>query len=79
MFSEKTHNLLRKAAILCGAASFALGIFTASVDLGKFGVIVAALLGAASGFISYIADHDSGVYFDTRDIVDKVVPDTEEL
>lgn len=78
MFSKETHDLLRKAAVICGAACFAFGIFTASVDLGKVGVVIAALLGAASGFISYLCDHDSDDFFSTKDIVTKVAPDTEE-
>lgn len=75
MFSKKTHDNLRKAAVICGAACFAFGIFSASVDLGIVGGIISSLLGAASGFISYIADHDSENYFDTKDIVTKVVDD----
>ena len=80
VFSEKTHDLLRKAAIICGALAFALGIFTASVDLGKVGVIISALLAAVGGGISYMCDHDSGEFFSTRDIVTKLEPDdsTEE-
>lgn len=75
VFSKKTHDTLRKAAVICGAATCAFGIFAASVDLGQVGGIIAAFLGAVSGFVCYIADHDSDEFFDTRDIVNKVEPD----
>lgn len=78
VFSENTHNLLRKAAIICGALAFALGIFTASVDIGRVGVVISAVIAAVGGGISYICDHDSVKYFDTRDVVTKLQPENEE-
>ena len=75
MFSQKTHDLLRRLQLIFAAACSALGVLTATVDLGKAGIIVIAILGAAGAFVSYLADHDSGEYFSTRDIVTKLEPD----
>ena len=78
MFNEKTHNLLRKLQIIFAAASCALGVFTATVDLGTAGIILTAALGAAGAFVGYLVEHDSKEYFSTRDIVTKLEPDTTE-
>ena len=79
MFSEKTHNLLRKLQLIFAALGGAIGILTAAIDLGNVGVIVTAVISAAAYFVGYLAERDSAAYFDTKDIVTKVVPDTEEL
>lgn len=76
MFSAKTHDLMRKLQLIFAAAAGALGIVAAAVDLGRVGVIVAAVLSAAGYFVGQLAENDSAEYFDTRDIVNKVEPDT---
>ena len=78
MFSEKTHSIMRKLQLIFAACGGALGILAAAVDLGRVGVIATAVLSAAAYFVGQLAENDSTAYFDTRTIVDKVVPDTEE-
>ena len=78
MFSEKTHNLLRKLQIIFAALASAMAVFSAAVDTGRVGIIITALLGAAGAFVGYMVEHDSAEYFSTRDIVTKLEPDTPE-
>lgn len=78
MFSEKTHDLMRKLQLIFAAAGGALGILAAAVDLGRVGVICTAVLSAAAYFVGQLAENDSSEYFSTKSIVTKVVDDTEE-
>lgn len=78
MFSKKTHDLMRKLQLIFAAAGGALGILAAAVDLVKVGVICTAVLSAAAYFVGQLAENDSAEFFDTKDIVTKVVPDDEE-
>ena len=75
MFSEKTHDLMRKLQLIFAAASGALAIITAAVDLGQVGVICTAVLSAAGYFVGQLAENDSGIYFDTRMVVSKNMGD----
>lgn len=79
MFSAKTHDIMRKLQLILAAMAGALGIVAAAVDLGKVGIIAAAILSAAGYFCGQLAENDSTAYFETKDIVTKVVPDGEEL
>ena len=79
MFSAKTHDILRKLQLIFAALGGALGIVAAAVDLGKVGVIVAAVLSAGAYFVGQLAENDSAEFFDTRDIVTKVVPDSPHM
>lgn len=63
MFSEKTHDLLRKLQIIFAAAGTALGVLSATIDLGQIGIIATAIVTAAGAFVGYLAEHDSKVYF----------------
>lgn len=76
MFSKKTHDLMRKLQLIFAAMGGALGIVSAAVDLGRVGIIVTAVLSAAAYFVGQLAESDSTEFFDTRDIVTKVVPDS---
>lgn len=77
MFSEKMHNVMRKLQLIFTALSGSLGILAAAIDLGKVGVIVAAILAACGYFVGQLAENDSAVYFDKKTIIDKVVEDQE--
>lgn len=75
MFSERVHDLMRKLQLIFAALAGALGILAAAVDLGKVGIIVAAVLSAAGYFCGQLAENDSTAYFETKDIVTKVAED----
>lgn len=75
MFSKKTHDIMRKLQLIFAALAGALGILAAAVDLGKVGIIVAAVLSAAGYFCGHLAENDSTAYFETKDIVTKVAED----
>lgn len=77
MFSEKTHDLMRKLQLIFAASAGAIGIVSAAVDLGRIGVIIAAILSAAGYFVGHLAENDSAAYFDTKTIMTKVMPDEE--
>lgn len=78
MFNSKTHDILRKLQLIFAALGGSLGILSAAIDLGRVGIIATAALSAAAYFVGQLAESDSKEYFDTRTIVDKVEPDTEE-
>lgn len=78
VFSEKTHNLLRKAQLIIFAFAAAWGILTASLNLGTAGAIVSAITGAAGAFVTYLVENDSVKYFETKSIVGKISPDKVE-
>lgn len=78
IFSEKTHNLLRKAQLIIFALATAWGIVTASLDLGTVGAIISAVTGAAGAFVTYLVENDSAKYFETKTIVGKITPDKAE-
>ena len=75
MFSEKTHDILRKLQLIFAALGGALGIVAAAVDLGRVGIIAAAVLSAAAYFVGQLAENDSADYFSTKSIVTKVEED----
>ena len=77
MFSAKTHDLMRKLQLIFAALGGAFGIVSAAVDLGRVGAAVTAVLSACAYFVGQLAEDDSTKFFDTRDIVTKVVPDEE--
>ena len=76
--SKKTHDIFRKLQLIFAAASGALGVLSASIDLGNVGLIATAVLAACGYFVGYMAEHDSTDYFSTRSIVTKIVPDEGE-
>ena len=76
-FSKKTHDNLRKAQLILAAATGALGILTASLDLGVPGIIAATLLSAANYAAGYLAEHDSDDYYAVHEIVPKQIPAEE--
>lgn len=78
MFSDKTHDLMRKLQLIFAALGGSLGILSAAIDLGRVGIIATAALSAAAYFVGQLAENDSKDYFSTKSIVDKVLPDTEE-
>lgn len=76
--SDKMHNLLRTLQWLIPDLFAFYGVLDRIFGWGQvdtIGIIVSAFV----GLLGSIAQHSSKTYFDTRDIVDKVVPDTEEL
>lgn len=75
VFSEKTHNILRKAQLIIFAAIAAWGALMGALDLGRAGAIVAAILGACGVFVTYLVENDSTTYFSTKTIVTKICPD----
>ena len=79
MFNAKTHDILRKLQLIFAAVAGALGIITTAIDLGKTGLIVTTIISALSYFVGQLAQSDSNTYFDTKSIVDKVVPDEEVI
>ena len=69
MFSAKTHDLMRKLQLIFAALSGALGILAAAIDLGRVGVICAAVLSAAGYFVGQLAENDSSAFFSGKEIV----------
>ena len=80
--SDKLHDLLRELQWLIPAVITLYGVIDGVLGLGYIGKV--ETIGAAIvAFIGVIVQHDSKTYFDTKDIVDKVVedhdPESEEL
>lgn len=75
IFTEKTHNLLRKAQLLIAAATMAWGGLCLGLDLGAVGAAVTTILGSAASFVTYLVENDSANYFSTKTIVTKILPD----
>ena len=67
--SEKTHDIMRKLQLIFAALSGSLGILASAIDLGRVGVIVAAVLAACGYFVGYLAENDSIKYFQDKTIV----------
>lgn len=73
----KMHDLLRMLQWLIPDLFTFYGVLDKVFGWGyvdTVGIIVSAFV----GLIGSIAQHSSKTYFDTREIVDKVAPDTEE-
>ena len=75
--SDKMHNMLRTLQWLIPALVTLYGVIDKVFGWGIIGN-VETIASALVTFIGAIAEHSSKVFFDTRTIVDKVVPDTEE-
>jgi hypothetical protein len=75
--SDKMHNILRLLQWLIPALVTLYGVFDKVFGWGLIGD-VETIASAIVAFIGVVAQHSSKVYFDTRDIIDKVVPDTED-
>ena len=76
--SDKIHNLLRTLQWLIPDLFVFYGVLDKVFGWGYVGT-VEMIVSALVGLIGSIAQHSSKTYFDTKSIVDKVVPDTEEL
>lgn len=75
--NSKTHNLLRTLQWLIPAIVTLYGVVDSVAGWNLIGPIE-KVASAVVAFIGVLAQHSSKVYFDTRDIVDKVVPDKED-
>lgn len=75
--SDKMHNLLRTLQWLIPAVVTLYGVFDSVFGWGLIGK-VETIASAVVAFIGVIAQHSSAVFFSTKDIVTKCVPDTEE-
>lgn len=71
MLSEKTHDMMRKLQLIFAALAGALGILTAAVDLGRVGVVAAAIISAFGYFFGQLAESDSATFFTGKEIVEK--------
>lgn len=71
LLSKKTHDTMRKLQLVFAALSGALGILTATLDLGQFGVVTAAIISAFSYFFGQLTEDDSARYFTGKEIVEK--------
>lgn len=71
MFNDKTHDIMRKLQLIFAAAAGALGILANAVDLGRVGIIVIAALSAAGYFVGQLAENDSRMYFQDKEIINK--------
>lgn len=70
MLSEKTHDTVRRLQIWLEAAAFAMASLTASVDLGRIGAIITAVIGAGAAFCGYIAKKDSEAWRRSVTVID---------
>lgn len=59
MFTEKTHDTLRKIQRIAQAASLALIALTATVNLGVLGIWASALISAVAVFCGELSEDDS--------------------
>ena len=75
--SKKAHDILRTLQWLIPDLFAFYGILDKVFGWGMVDTIE-IIVSAFVGLLGNIAQHSSDTYFDTRDIVDKVVPDTEE-
>ena len=71
MFNDKTHDIMRKLQLIFAAAAGALGILANAGDLGRVGIIVIAALAAAGYFVGQLAENDSRMYFQDKEIIEK--------
>lgn len=71
MLSKKTHDYMRKLQLIFAALAGALGILSAAVDLGKVGIVTAAIISSMGYFFGQLAEDDSGKWEKTVDIVPK--------
>lgn len=76
--SNKMHDILRTLQWLIPDLFAFYGVLDKVFGWGMVDTIE-ILVSALVGLLGSIAQHSSKTYFDTRDIVDRVVPDTEEL
>lgn len=74
---KKLYDTLRVLQWLIPAATVLYGVIDRVFSIGVAGQ-VATLSAAVVTFIGVILEHESDVYFSTRSIVNKVVPDVEE-
>lgn len=78
MFSEKTHDTLRKIQRIAQAASLALIALTASVDLGFIGLVVSAVLSAIAVFCGELSEDDSRKWRNNVTITPAALPVADE-
>ena len=71
MFSDKTHDIMRKLQLIFAALGGSLGIIAATIDLGRVGIIATAILSAAGYFVGQLAENDSKMYFEDKEIIEK--------
>ena len=74
---KKLYDTLRVLQWLIPAATVLYGVIDRVFNIGV-SAQVATLSAAVVTFIGVILEHESDVYFSTRSIVNKVVPDVEE-
>lgn len=74
--SKKLYDTLRVLQWMIPAATALYGVVDKVFHIGVAGE-VATLSAAVVGFIGVCLEHESDVYFSTRSIVNKVMPDTE--
>ena len=74
MFSDKTHDIMRKRHLIFAALGGSLGILSAAIDLGRVGIIVTAILSACAYFVGQFAETDSKMYFEDKEIIEKEEP-----
>lgn len=75
--NQKLYDSLRVLQWLIPAATVLYGVIDRVFNIGV-SAQVATLSAAVVTFIGVILEHESDVYFSTRSIVNKVVPDVEE-
>lgn len=75
--SKKLYDTLRVLQWLIPAATVLYGVIDRVFSIGV-AAQVATLSAAVVSFIGVVLEHESDVYFSTRSIVTKIVPDEEE-
>lgn len=75
--SKKLYDTLRVLQWLIPAATVLYGVIDRVFSVGV-AAQVATLSAAVVSFIGVVLEHESDVYFSTRSIVTKIVPDEEE-
>lgn len=76
--NDKMHNLLRTLQWLIPALVTLYGVVDRVFGWGLIGDVETIASGVLT-FIGIVAQNSSKTFFSTKSIVDKVVPDTEEL
>ena len=75
--SKKLYDTLRVLQWLIPAETVLYGVIDRVFSIGV-AAQVATLSAAVVSFIGVVLEHESDVYFSTRSIVTKIVPDEEE-
>ena len=75
--SKKLHDFLRTMQWFIPALATFYGVLDKAFGWGYAGIVMTIVAGLET-FLGVCVEHDSTVYFDTKSIVTKILPDREE-